>query len=423
MTTLTGELFNSKENLITKNHYEQQIISEKKDIDTNQFFVEQDGQSSEKSFTVTRFRILIIFISIIILLGCILPNIFVSNLKIYYRLIIVIISIILELILLYFTQNKIVLTKDILNKKIMIKEINYLCLAKRKIFLDIENTHFYVKYQPPIGVDDSLSTELYIFNDFKNLKEIDLDVSEIKDNPRKYYYVFNYFPKLTSDFTNELNKFIGAENFNPFQFNINDYMKKTNNSKVDEGIYIKLNNHFFIFNLYNLSNSIGSKIIFRSLPINIVIILLPIGLFGFLRYFFKINVMHIIIITLSSLIIINSVLYIVYKCVKYYKENIWRIDIIYSKDFDRIFIGLVKYTQTSYVNTFEFQMSNIDKFILQKIGNMEISYELKALLKTSGMQKICDIRNRTQEELEGLAYLLNEQLINKSYKNNKEDIN
>ena len=106
MTTLTGELFNSKENLITKNHYEQQIISEKKDIDTNQFFVEQDGQSSEKSFTVTRFRILIIFISIIILLGCILPNSFVSNLKIYYRLIIVIISIILELILLYFTQNK-----------------------------------------------------------------------------------------------------------------------------------------------------------------------------------------------------------------------------------------------------------------------------------------------------------------------------
>ena len=152
---------------------------------------------------------------------------------------------------------------------------------------------------------------------------------------------------------------------------------------------------FFIFNLYNLSDCIGSKIKFNSIIINLVIILLPISLIEFLRLVFKINPMYIIIFTLSSLIIINSILYIRYKWVKYYKENICRIDIIYSKDFDRIFIGLVKYTQTSYVNTFEFQMNNIDRFILERAGTQ--SYNLKAVFKTGEKQLICNIKRSEKD--------------------------
>ena len=55
------------------------------------------------------------------------------------------------------------------------------------------------------------------------------------------------------------------------------------------------------------------------------------------------------------------------------------IDIIYSKNFDRMFIGLVKYTKTSYVNIFEFQMNNINRFILENIGHD--NYNLKVILK------------------------------------------
>ena len=56
--------------------------------------------------------------------------------------------------------------------------------------------------------------------------------------------------------------------------------------------------------------------------------------------------------------------YIIYKLSKKFFDNIYRIDCIFSRNFDRIFIGLVKYTKTSYANTFEFQMNNIDRFIL-----------------------------------------------------------
>ena len=100
-------------------------------------------------------------------------------------------------------------------------------------------------------------------------------------------------------------------------------------------------------------------------------------------------------------------MYILYKIFKYCYENIFRIDCIYSKNFDRVFIGLVKYTKTKYVNTFEFQMDNIRRFILERKGG---NFNLKVEFKNNGTQQICTIKNKTQDELEGLAYLLNERL-------------
>ena len=117
----------------------------------------------------------------------------------------------------------------------------------------------------------------------------------------------------------------------------------------------------------------------------------------------------IIVIGVLLLFIPNIILYKIYKYLKVKKENIFRIDCIYSKDFDRIFIGIVKYTKTSYVNTFEFQMNNIDKFILERLSSE--NFNLKVIFKNNKSQMICNI-NKNQEELEGLAYLLNERLIN-----------
>ena len=111
----------------------------------------------------------------------------------------------------------------------------------------------------------------------------------------------------------------------------------------------------------------------------------------------------------------NTILYIIYKCLKIRFEKIYRIDCIFSRNFDRIFIGLVKYTKTSYINTFEFQMNYIDQFILEKISND--NYNLKVVFKNKEKHLICNIK-RNQAQLEGLAYLLNERLIN-----NNDDLN
>ncbi len=116
--------------------------------------------------------------------------------------------------------------------------------------------------------------------------------------------------------------------------------------------------------------------------------------------------------------VLNIILYIIYILIKYCFEKKLRIDCIFSKDFDRIFIGLVKYSGTSYANTFEFQMNDIERFVLQKEGNAV--YNLKVVFKNKETQDIYRITNKTQEELEGLAYLLNKRLINNINNENKE---
>ena len=113
-----------------------------------------------------------------------------------------------------------------------------------------------------------------------------------------------------------------------------------------------------------------------------------------------------------------------YKCVKFTFDNIIRIDCIYSKNFDRIFIGLVKYTKTKYVNTFEYQMDNIDRFILENgANNNNRVFNLKVVLKNNEIQQICILKNKTKDDLEGLIYLLNERLNNNTQTNNNNDSN
>ena len=123
------------------------------------------------------------------------------------------------------------------------------------------------------------------------------------------------------------------------------------------------------------------------------------------------NILFYRLIGALTFLVVNIIFCLIYKWVKVCKENIYRIDCIYSKDFDRIFIGFVKYNKKSYANTFELQMNNIDRFILEKQGS-KVIFNLKVIFKDNNSQQICAIKNKTKENLEGLAYLLNEKLIN-----------
>ena len=69
-------------------------------------------------------------------------------------------------------------------------------------------------------------------------------------------------------------------------------------------------------------------------------------------------------------------------------DNIFRIDCIYSKNFDRVFIGLVRYNEKSYIKTFIYDISSIDRFILQSYKKSKKIYTLKVQLKGQDIQDL-----------------------------------
>ena len=157
-----------------------------------------------------------IIISFSILLFTISLFFFLNELEIYQRILIPIAGIIIILIIFIFTNNRLEIIKNDSDNKVIIKTINLLCFAKKKIILYRENTHFYTKLES--DRDDNFSIKLIIINDYHNLIDIDLDTSNIKHKPAKFYYFFDHIGPTRNysynTFEEELNKFIGSDENN-----------------------------------------------------------------------------------------------------------------------------------------------------------------------------------------------------------------
>ena len=231
MNTPMNNISNQNENLIQSEQNSQQ------NLNVNQFFVEKSDQSSNDTFII-RFiccNVLVYTLSILVLLGCLIPVIVIPNLDLYLRIVIGSSGVIVSLILMIFCVNKIKLIKDTSNGKVIVKVINYLCFPKMKLNLDIENTHFHVLEQiTKLENGDLLSYRFLIINDYKNLVGIDLDTSNIKQKPAKFLYSFNLVSKGKyeyREFVQILNNFIGSSGVydNPLFFNINNYLNKDQN--------------------------------------------------------------------------------------------------------------------------------------------------------------------------------------------------
>ena len=83
-----------------------------------------------------------------------------------------------------------------------------------------------------------------------------------------------------------------------------------------------------------------------------------------------------------------------------------RIDIIFSNDFNKIFIGLINDKENKYLNYFIFDIINIDEFILESKNKSYSDFNLKIVLKDKTIQNICRI-DENRGTLEGLLYILN----------------
>ena len=91
-------------------------------------------------------------------------------------------------------------------------------------------------------------------------------------------------------------------------------------------------------------------------------------------------------------------------------EKFLRIDIIYSSDFHKIFIGASYVNEKKYISTSEFNINEIDKFIFCKNISTEKGFHLKAQINGYLSSEIYYIEDE-KEELEGLDFILNKRLL------------
>lgn len=286
----------------------------------------------------------------------------------------VIVAYILSIYYFFNTRNKIEIEKDENKNVICIKSINWFCCKNKKF--ELSHFYFHIGYIHDDRKNNHIFYRLFMIKDFENSSEIDLDASNVKNIPIKLYYYLDYiWPNGEENLQKKLNDFIGISpnHQSVFHFNIREYMKLEPTEKEKQIEKMKeLNPH--MAKLFNNGNM------------------------GHYSQYMKFCE--------------NYFCYYIEELYSGKKGEILRIDFIYSKNFERIFIGLVNNNEKSYKNTFEFQMNSIDKFILQKIGYEDKGYILKVNLKNSESLQIYSLKNATQENLRGLVYLLNEKLGN-----------
>ena len=287
-----------------------------------------------------------------------------------------------------------------------------------KLNADLENIHFYIKeiLDSDSGDDERYDTyKLIIINDYKSLAYKDLNEHNIKEKPAKFFYSFKNL-KLEkysyNEFKKVLNDFVGSSTDykNPLFFDINNHIKDNKVLMLNylkKTKYIKFSECFFSYYLKDNQESDCDTTLLLYIFENFLFLISIIVFFSFIDAQFYIG----ILLILLGAIIINLIVYYLYKCCKYCNGNILRIDFIKTKDLN-IFIGVVKYTETKYVNTFEFQKDNINKFIYEGEGNNSTTFNLKVLFKNEESQQICTLEKQTQNELEALICYLNGEFMN-----------
>ena len=157
------ENYNQNENLIKNQQQNNQ-----QNIDINQFFVQgniyTEKEKNKYVLTYNYSRDIVVFFVFMLLIASVVL-VLIKGINIYFRLISIILGVIISLLLLIFSINKIEITKDSSNNKIIIKEINFLCFPKKIIKIDRENFHFiFIKKFCDEGSD---LIKFYIINDLK----------------------------------------------------------------------------------------------------------------------------------------------------------------------------------------------------------------------------------------------------------------
>ena len=243
------------------------------------------------------------------------------------------------LILLLSCKSRIVLVKNKANNRLTVQEKNYFCCNTKTYNIPFE--HSDIKIVRDLDRGKCKGCNSFGLNNIAVLNvdpnATDIDNNNIKNTPFKFVYKFNNL-KQNPNLQLMIEDFIGKKFNNNIEEEINLYVPNYNNIQQNilfslnlpifhatTDIFIKLSEHFYMFYNYPyLGNGAGN-------------------------------------------------------------ENFKRLDWIYTNNFERIFIGVVK-NDTSYVNTFIYNIESIDKFIVEI---REGKLCLKIVLKDGFNTEIC----------------------------------
>ena len=312
-----------------------------------------------------------------------------------------IVNIMIFAIIVKYNASKIELIKDLENNLLKIKKYNLLCCEKIVIYFTLENVFI------DLIVDKGNENNYYhllIINIFKNKSEIDFEKSNVTHIPAKIFYLIKNIKYQNILKKESLNNFVGTspDTENPIIENLSGI--PLSNTTFDYKIkqFMKISEHFFFF--YYKGPLIEDILLYMFLVLINLSFLLGVFIFS-VEVNKKVGIILGIIIFIV-LIIFNY--YIIYKR----SNRTKRMDVIYSNDFKRMFIGLVKYNEKSYKKTFIFETELIERFILQEYKKSKKIFTIKIMLKDKGLQDICNIED-TKSNLLNLLDKLNEKFENK----------
>jgi hypothetical protein len=263
---------------------------------------------------------------------------------------------------------------------------------------------------------------------------MDLYMNEINNKPAQIFFHYRNIniSKFNGEYalTNLLNNFIGMQGNqeNPLNFNIYSYMKRADFSQniivQEKNIkYLKINDHFFTYfskNPISFTKYDGillkiTSILFHTIGVLNDIYFLLIKKMGETLFDRDENIVIVLLFVYIGFTIFGCCICACMKSTLEYS----RIDIIFSNDYNKLFIGVTKNNNfTAYSAKFDFFLNSLERFVLQQNPNFFNSFYLEVINKGSNMvTNICYIQD-AQIELEGLLYLLNERIINNNNNNN-----
>ena len=267
-----------------------------------------------------------------------------------FIIIVIIVYISIIILLLLNCKSNIELIKDKANNRITMIEKYCIC-CKKIINLSLENTVLKGRYYYTQGEKDHYSYILAL-NINPNEIDLDLDKSNIRNTPFKYLSKLCVVNSGKEQLELQLKSISKSEFKNKVKEEIDLYHppRKYRSLKDDFDLYdsylVKLSDHFYIFYTYP------------------------------------------------------------YLLIDKPNDNFERLDWIYTKDFDRIFLGVVK-NDSSYANNFIFNTDIIDKFVLEIYDE---NFRLKIILKTGVKTEICQFLKELKIQLDIFISLINGQI-------------
>jgi hypothetical protein len=327
-------------------------------------------------------------------------------------------------------RNSIEISKDELKRKLYVRVANNFFCYEKSLEFDLENVILN-------AITNGGNNVLVVINNYKKNGGMDSYMNEINNKPAYFFYHFRNINLSrfngVIDFNNLLDNFIGLQRNqeNPLNFNIYSYMKQNlNQNYLFQEInikYLKINEHFFTY--FNVNPVLSSKYDYLAFKItsfifHYIVILEYVHSYIFLNQEYSLfdNSENILIYVGFDIFLLIVCFFICLLMKSDY--NYIRIDIIFSNDYNKLFIGVSQSSNLLlYTAKYEFFLNTLDRFLLENNPRDKRSLDLKVKNKQTHLTTtICTIR-ATQKELEGLLYLLNERINNNSYNNMNIDNN